>query len=133
MRELLPIVLASAIWGKHWKGQRVVCHCDNAAVVAIINSASSKNALAMHFMRPLFSISAHYNFSISARFLPGASNQSADALSRNNADRFFSLKPQANQLPTQIPQEILQMLLFDQPDWTSKAWRTMFSSFMLKA
>ena len=39
VKELLPIVLACAIWGKHWKGQRLVCYCDNAA---IINSGSYK-------------------------------------------------------------------------------------------
>ena len=132
MKELLPIVLACAIWGKYWKGQRMVCHCDNAAVVTIINSGSSKNPLAMQLMRSLFFMSAHFNFAISAHFLPGSSNQLADALSRNKPERFFSLHPQANQLPTPIPQELLQMLLHNQPDWTSNSWRMMFSSCMQK-
>ena len=48
MKELLPIVLGCAICGKYWKGQRLVCHCDNADVVAIINSGSSEKSLAMH-------------------------------------------------------------------------------------
>ena len=81
----------------------MVCHCDNAAVVTIINSGSSKNPLAMQLMRSLFFMSAHFNFAISARFLPGSSNQLADALSHNKPERFFSLHPQANQLPTPIP------------------------------
>ena len=132
MKELLPIVLACTIWGKHWKGQRLVCYSDNAAVVAIINSGSSKNPLAMHLMRSLFFVSAHYKFTVSARFLPGSSNQLADALSRNNIDRFLSLRPQASRIPTPIPQELLQMLLHNQPDWTSNSWRMMFSSFMQK-
>ena len=59
IKELLPIVLACAIWGKYWKGQRLVCYCDNAVVVAIINSGSSKKPLAMHLMRLLFFVSAH--------------------------------------------------------------------------
>ena len=42
---ILPTVLACAICDKHWKSQRVVCHCDNAAV---INPGSSQNSLAMH-------------------------------------------------------------------------------------
>lgn len=35
-KELLPILVASAIWGMQWKGLRVRCHCDNQAVVAVI-------------------------------------------------------------------------------------------------
>ena len=70
LKELLRIALACAMWGKYWKGQRLVCHCDNAAMVAIINSGSSKKDLAMDLMRSLFFVSAHYKFVVSARFLP---------------------------------------------------------------
>ena len=37
-KELLPIVIVAAIWGKAWGGCTVLCHFDNAAVVAIINA-----------------------------------------------------------------------------------------------
>ena len=29
LQELLPIVLAFAVWGRQWAGQRVMVHCDN--------------------------------------------------------------------------------------------------------
>ena len=32
-KELLPIIVATAIW---WKGSVVICHCDNEALVAPI-------------------------------------------------------------------------------------------------
>ena len=35
-KELLPIVVAAATWGRHWRGRVVVCHCDNQAVVAAL-------------------------------------------------------------------------------------------------
>ena len=43
-KEMIPLVIASAIWGQGWKGGRVIAHCDNAAVVSIINSRSSKDS-----------------------------------------------------------------------------------------
>ena len=36
--ELLPIVLASAVWGPAWRGQRIIVHCDNTGAVTIVNS-----------------------------------------------------------------------------------------------
>ena len=35
-KELLPIVIAAAIWGKAWGGCTVLCRCDNAAVVTLM-------------------------------------------------------------------------------------------------
>ena len=44
IKELIPIVLAAALWGESWSGKSVQVHCDNAAVVAVINSGSSKRS-----------------------------------------------------------------------------------------
>ena len=54
MKELFPIVIGAAVWGSQWKGVSVLCRCDNAAVVAIVNSGTSKVERAMHLMRSLF-------------------------------------------------------------------------------
>ena len=35
-KELLPIIVAAAIWGPAWEGSTVLCHCDNQSVVAAI-------------------------------------------------------------------------------------------------
>ena len=35
-KELVPIVVAAAIWGPHWSGSHVLFHCDNEAVVTVI-------------------------------------------------------------------------------------------------
>ena len=51
VKEFHPIVLAMAIWESQWTGQAVRCRCDNAAMVAIVNSGSSKEDKAMHLMR----------------------------------------------------------------------------------
>ncbi len=38
MKELLPIVLAAALWSQGWRGKTECWKCDSAAVVDIINS-----------------------------------------------------------------------------------------------
>ena len=37
-KELLPIVIASALWGHRWTQQRVRFRSDNSAVVCLLNS-----------------------------------------------------------------------------------------------
>jgi len=37
-KELLPIVLAVAVWGSHWESKRLLVRSDNMAVVQIINA-----------------------------------------------------------------------------------------------
>ncbi len=42
VKELLPIVMAVAVWGRLWKGAMVSCRCNNMAVVAIVTPAKVK-------------------------------------------------------------------------------------------
>ena len=59
VKEMLPIVLACERWGPLWQNQRVICHCDNQAVVASIRSRTSKNS---HCMHALTFIEARHRF-----------------------------------------------------------------------
>ena len=54
IKELLPIVLGVALWGKQWVGKTVRCRCDNAAAVAAVNSGSSKNERMMQLLWSVF-------------------------------------------------------------------------------
>ena len=40
-KELVPIVMACILWGRHWQGKVVHVHSDNEAVVAVVNSGYS--------------------------------------------------------------------------------------------
>ena len=132
-KELLPILLGAALWGPAWSGQRVLCKCDNMAVVTIINTGAARDHLLMHLIRCLFFYSAHYQFTISAVHLPGRDNRGADALSRNQLDRFFLNCPQANPTPLVIPAPLLSLAVFRRPDWTSKLWKQLFASTLRTA
>ena len=116
VEELVPIVVACALWGNQWKGATVLCRCDNTAVVSIVNSGSSKDALAMHLMQSLFFITAVNGISLYAQHIPGKHNSAADALSCNHLSLFHQQVPLANFHPTPISHELWKILVLSQPD-----------------
>ena len=127
-KELLPIVFAVAVWGAQWQGKSILCRCDNEAVVAIINTGTSKDCEAMPLMRCLFFITAKHNLLLTATHFPGSINILADALSRNNLQLFLSLSPQALPNPDPIPPALIDLLTISRLDWTSPAWSSMFNA-----
>ena len=129
VKELIPVVIASAIWGRQWIGHTVQCKCDNEAVVAVITSRTSKNVPVMHLLRCLFFFEATFNCAIKAMHLPGATNELADDLSRNRLSLFLQKSPQMDPEPHRIPPE-LRDLLFTPIDWTSQHWRCRFSAIL---
>ena len=127
-KELLPIVLASALWGRSWKNQSVVVQCDNQGAVAGVNSGYSKVVRIMHLLRCLFFIRARFQFSLEAVYLPGEANQLADGISRDRLSFLFSQVSQVSRQPTQVPPALVSLLVTEQPDWTSPAWSQLFCS-----
>ena len=128
VKELIPIVIAGAIWWPLWRNTTVLAQCDNITVVNIINHGSSKNQDAMHLARCLAFITAKFDFHIVATHIKGVHNVQADALSRDNLPLFRSLHPQANQEGALIPQSLLDLLILSKTDWTSKRWTELWST-----
>ena len=56
LKELVPVVLACAVWGRQWSDCMVVVHCDNEGAVTAINSGYSRVAPIMHLLCCLFFI-----------------------------------------------------------------------------
>ena len=130
MKELLPIVLAAAVWGPLWRGFTVCCRCDNAAVVAIVNSGRSRMDRAMHLMRCLSFFLARWDMTFVCRHIPGVDNSAADALSRDSLSSFQRLVPDAVADPTPIHEGLLQCLVCDTPDWTKVDWVALFRNII---
>ena len=126
-KELLPILLEVAVWGPKWRGRQIVCHCDNMAVVAVVNSGYSRDTTMMHMLRCLFFLVAFFQILIRAVHIAGISNRAADALSRNDLPRFFQVVPEAARAPTPLPHGLLDLLVRECPDWTSPRWAQRFS------
>ena len=128
IKELLPIVISCILWGNQWRQKRILVHCDNQAVVEIINAGRSKDPQLMQLLRCLFFILAHFELSLRAEHIPGVLNGAADAISRDNIHNFHSQVPEACMTPSVIPGAVLDLLFHQQPDWTSPAWSQLFTS-----
>ena len=125
-KEMLPIAVAAAIWGKEWRGCTVEFNCDNEAVVHSLVAGSCKERNMAHMLRCLFFIEAKFNFSIVASHVPGVLNVQADALSRNQPQIFFNSNPQAITTPSSVPKELITGLT-KLDLWTSPTWAKWFS------
>ena len=128
VKELLPIVISSAIWGDRWKGHKVQAFCDNTAAVGAINAIVSKDKHMVHILRCLFFIEAYHQFQLTACHIPGIQNTMADDLSRNQLGSFHKLCSNASANPSVIPDSLLQWLLNPVGDWTSLSWIQLFST-----
>lgn len=109
-KEFFPVVIAGHVWGHQWVKQHVLFRSDNEAVVAILNSRTSKIPTIMGLVRSLLFAAAKFSFTFSAVHVPGEHNEIADALSRFHWQVFFQLAPWALQSPTQIPVQLLEEL-----------------------
>ena len=132
-KELLPVVIAAAMWGSKWAGKTIKALCDNMAVVHILRSHQSKDPTVMHLVRCLSLIESTYDFTIVSEHLPGKHNSLADALSRNSIAYFLSYCPQAQVDPTPIPSQLRKSLTSERPDWTSRNWASQFKAIISKA
>ena len=101
--ELFPILVAVCIWGKELTNKRLALHCDNQAVVHIINTMSSKSAHVMCLVRLLTMKCLHNNTLLRASHVPGKHNLICDALSRFQMARFRELAPAADLEPHLVP------------------------------
>ena len=125
VKELVPIVVAAAIWGRQWYLHHVRFHSDNMAVVAILRTRSTRDAAALHLLRCLYFYTAYFQFEYTVEHVPGVLNTAADAISRDNITLFSSLFPQATQAT--VPQPLLNLLISQRPDWGSPRWTALFT------
>ena len=132
-KELLPVIVACAVWGNCWRGLHKRCWCDNQVVVAGLKSRTSKAKGLMHLLRCLVFIEAVYNFHLTATYIDTHANHLADDLSRNNLSSFLLKVPHADPIATQVSQPLWELLLDQQADWTSPTWRGQFSNIFNRA
>lgn len=94
--ELFLIVLAVRLWSCHMWNWCIVFVTDNAALVSVINQQTSKHKLVMTLIRDR------------ARHIPSPHNtRRADCLSRLQVARSKELSSQADDLPTDVPENLL--------------------------
>ena len=89
-KELVPVVIAIALWEGQWQRTTLLVTSDNIAVVAALTSGAGKDTTLMHLLRCLHFFLAHFDIRLIGRYLAGEDNSAADALSRT-AGRPFSI------------------------------------------
>ena len=60
-KELLSILLSTAVWGPQLQGHRVLYQCDNSSVVAAIKKGSAQDVVVMQLLCSLWFFVAHYD------------------------------------------------------------------------
>ena len=93
VKEMIPVVIAAALFGQHWGGKIVEFVVDNAAVVLVLKATYSQDFHLMYLVRVLVFFASKLGFWFVASHIPGVKNVAADALSRNNLSAFFSQVP----------------------------------------
>ena len=114
IKELLPIVIACAVWGLLWSNQQVQVLCDNMAVVDILKTKSSKATGVVEM--PVFM--AIYN-------ITGILNTAVDAISQNNIQVIRQVVPAAEWMPDSVSLELWDLLV---SDLMSVAWKQLLKN-----
>ena len=123
-KELVPVVLAAALWGHKWTGGHVCFHIDNIAVVEVLNNRTSKHSLVMHLLQCFSFYASYHGFHFSAQHILGVLNVVADAISRNKVSLF---SPFVSQVPRfHIPKSLHDLLITVRPGWGSSSWTQLF-------
>lgn len=108
--EFIPILLAISVWGKKLQNKRIKLYVDNQSLVEVLNSQTSRSKRVMTLMRTFVLYALQNNIIFKSHHLYSHDNSIADAISRQQWDRFRRLAPQADVNPTPIPDHIQQLI-----------------------
>lgn len=99
--ELYALTQAAVTWGAHWRGQRIIFHCDAQAAVAAVRLMRSRRDSMSTLLRLLYATAALHGFEFQCQWLEGVTNTVADRLSRGcSSQEVQALLPGADLSPT---------------------------------
>ena len=79
--EMINILVALRLWVRDLNGKRLVIHCDNAAVVSILNTGKGQDSLLLAMARNVWLFAANSDIDLTLVHIPGKNNVIADLLS----------------------------------------------------
>ena len=104
--ELFPILGLVAAFKLRLAGLNLIMHCDNLALVHILNAQTSKSSTVMTLLRPLVLLLLENKILFRAVHIPGVENSLADMLSRQLASPEVLRRHGMDESPTPLPQDI---------------------------
>ena len=126
MKELVPVVMAAAVWGHKWSGHIVQFVSDNEPVVQVLNAGHARDETLSHLLRCLFFMAATFSFWFCSTHIPGKLNSAADAISRNRLSVLHEYRPDLERSPSVIPQMLPRLVGPGGPDWILPNWGGLF-------
>ena len=73
--EILNIVVALKIWGKHWQVKIIEIKCDNIAVVDVLRSGKARDTVLATCARNIWLLTSLFNIHLIVNHIPGMQNQ----------------------------------------------------------
>ena len=104
--ELFPIYVMINMFGMKLTNSKILFHCDNIAVVSIVNNETSKDKLIMKLVRPLVLLLLQFNINFKAVHIAGVKNVLADAISRYQVDNKMLEMYGMQEKPLDIPETL---------------------------
>ena len=105
--ELYAVAVGLFLYGKRFRNQTLLIHCDNNSVMQMLNNMTSGCEHCMHLLRMIVLRGLYYNFRVRARHMRMRANGLADSLSRLQWNRFFKLTGGSrNKFLTPLPQDL---------------------------
>ena len=130
LKEMVPIVLATAMWGRHCSHKHVLVYM---AAMQIMASKTSKEQGIMHLLRCLHFFTAIFDIKLEVVHLAGKLNVMADAISRNSIQNHQIASCRMQWSPDPIPPILWQLLVTAQPGWTCVNWKELLKNFAKQA
>ena len=113
--EILSIIICLKLWGKHFKGQRIIVFCDNLNVCHLLNQGNSRSEILQDCLREVCYLAACNEFEIRAQHLSSTENRISDILSRyhlndKNEDRFRDLTDGYSLQQFEVTEDMFQFI-----------------------
>jgi hypothetical protein len=105
-KELYALALAASTWGRHWKGRKILFHCDSLTIVQAWRRGDSRKPHISGLIRTLLFIAASHDFNLNVMHIAGVDNVAADLLSRGQVQDFLScpgLHDPSPTIPSTLP------------------------------
>ena len=92
--EMLNILVATRVWKTKWEGKRILIHCDNSAVVSVLNTGKTRDQVLAALARNIAMEAAAADIHLNTIHILGRHNVIADSLSRYYTNDIYKQKLQ---------------------------------------
>ena len=75
---MIILVIALRMWGAFWANSIVTAHCDNSAVVQVVDNGRTRDLFLAACIRNIWLLTAKWDIDLKVVHIPGKNNSQAD-------------------------------------------------------